>query len=120
MKEKVELLAAMSNERRLQILTHLAHKERKVGELVEHVGVSQSALSQHLAILRSQKLVATRRDAKTIYYSLTSPAVLAVLSALDQALAIPDAPSQPSMHDVRHREERAGPTPDGRHMASDH
>ena len=89
MKEKVELLAAMSNERRLQILTHLAHKERKVGELVEHVGVSQSALSQHLAKLRALDLVSTRRDAQTIYYMVSSPHIELMLSTLSSLYMSP-------------------------------
>jgi DNA-binding transcriptional ArsR family regulator len=53
--------------------------------MAEEVGLSQSALSQHLARLRSEKIVATRRDAQTIYYSLRSNEVLAILLTLDEA-----------------------------------
>ncbi|HYD98938.1 MAG TPA: metalloregulator ArsR/SmtB family transcription factor [Alphaproteobacteria bacterium] len=78
------LLKALSNERRLVILCHLAAGERSVGELERLVGLSQSALSQHLARLRRDHLVSTRRSAQTIYYSLTSEAAKTVLTTLDQ------------------------------------
>ena len=61
------LLKAMSNEHRLLILCQLVPGEKSVGELVRLVGLSQSALSQHLARLRRDNLVRTRRDAQTIY-----------------------------------------------------
>ena len=64
------LLKAMSNEHRLMILCQLQNGERSVGELERLVGLSQSALSQHLARLRRDQLVRTRRVAQTIFYSL--------------------------------------------------
>lgn len=76
------LLKAMANERRLLILCYLAEGERSVGELERLVGLSQSALSQHLARLRRDRLVRTRRSAQTIYYSLhgdEAPAIMARL-----------------------------------------
>lgn len=76
------LLKAMSNERRLLILCHLSRGERSVGELCDLVDVSQSALSQHLAKLRHDSLVQTRRDAQTIYYSLQGEAVQQILRTL--------------------------------------
>lgn len=76
------LLKAMSNERRLLILCHLSRGEHSVSELCELVDVSQSALSQHLAKLRHDDLVKTRRDAQTIYYSLKGPAVSRILDTL--------------------------------------
>ncbi len=76
------LLKAMSNERRLMVLGYLSQGERSVGELERLVGLSQSALSQHLARLRHDKLVVTRREAQTIYYSLASPEVDAVMSTI--------------------------------------
>ena len=67
------LLKLVANERRLLILCRLASAgEASVGELARIVGLSQSALSQHLAKLRRDSLVRTRRDAQTIYYSLAS------------------------------------------------
>jgi len=77
------LLKAMGNRRRLHILGLLAVNERRVGELENLVGLSQSALSQHLARLRRDGLVSTRRQAQTIYYSLASDDVRQILAALD-------------------------------------
>ncbi|MFO1038030.1 MAG: metalloregulator ArsR/SmtB family transcription factor [Geminicoccaceae bacterium] len=76
------LLKAMSNEHRLLILCQLVGTERSVGELVRLVGLSQSALSQHLARLRRERMVKTRRDAQTIYYSIASDEALALLKRL--------------------------------------
>jgi len=85
------LLRAMSNERRLLILCHLSRGERSVGELCQLVDVSQSALSQHLAKLRHDDLVTTRREAQTIYYALRGEAVRRVLDTLYE-LYCNDAP----------------------------
>lgn len=76
------LLKAMSNENRLMILCNLLHGEKTVGELEHGIGLSQSALSQHLAVLRQNKLVSTRRDAQSIYYSLTGVEARAVIETL--------------------------------------
>lgn len=77
------LLAAIGNDKRLKILCELAEGEASVGSLAKKVDLSQSALSQHLAKLRALKLVATRRDAQTIYYSVASPLIPPVLTTLD-------------------------------------
>ena len=76
------LLKAMSNEHRLLILCQLVNGEKSVGELVRLVGLSQSALSQHLARLRRDNLVRTRREAQTIYYTVASHEALALLDQL--------------------------------------
>ena len=76
------LLKAMSNPHRLLILSQLTHGERCVRELENIVGLSQSALSQHLARLRRDKMVKTRRAAQTIYYSLAGEDVEAVIDTL--------------------------------------
>ncbi len=76
------LLKAMSNERRLLILCHLAEGERSVGELESLVGLSQSALSQHLARLRRDRVVRTRRSAQSIIYSLDGEEALTIMEAL--------------------------------------
>lgn len=67
------LLKALANERRIQILCLLRDGEKSVSELEDLVKLSQSALSQHLAKLRRDKIVKTRREAQTIYYSLKGP-----------------------------------------------
>src|SRR5262249_12530028 len=81
------LLKAMSNERRLLILCHLAEGERSVGELETLVGLSQSALSQHLARMRRDRLVRTRRAAHSILYSLAGGEALGVMDALRRLYA---------------------------------
>src|SRR3546814_14985558 len=65
------LLRMLANERRLMILCQLAEGELCVGQLQLRVGLSQSALSQHLAIMREQKIVATRRVGQSIYYRIS-------------------------------------------------
>lgn len=76
------LLKAMSNPHRLMVLCRLGASEASVGELQTDSGLSQSALSQHLAVLRGRGLVDTRRDAQTIYYRLSDPAVRQVIETL--------------------------------------
>jgi len=77
------LLSAMANPKRLMILCSLVKGEIPVGMLATQVGLSQSALSQHLSKLRAQKLVKTRRDAQTIYYSSSSEPVMKILATLE-------------------------------------
>ena len=76
------LLKAMSNPVRLMVLCQLAEGEKSVGELEKVADVSQSALSQHLALLRHRGLVRCRRAGQTIYYSLDGPEAPALLAAL--------------------------------------
>jgi len=76
------LLKAMANPSRLLILCQLAEGEKSVGELERLVGLSQSGLSQHLALLRRKGIVATRREAQSIYYSLASKEAEAIMAAL--------------------------------------
>lgn len=76
-------LKAISNQHRLLILCNLVDAELSVGELEKIVGLSQSALSQHLARLRKEEVVKTRRDAQTIYYSLQDKNVVDVLRLLE-------------------------------------
>ncbi|MBN8606710.1 MAG: helix-turn-helix transcriptional regulator [Caulobacterales bacterium] len=71
--EAARLLKLLANEQRLTVLCRLSGEEMSVTELGEYVNLSQSALSQHLAKLRADGLVATRRDAQTIYYRLADP-----------------------------------------------
>lgn len=80
--EVADLLKVMSNSSRLLILCELNNGERSVSALEEIVGLSQSALSQHLARLREAGIVETRRDAQTIYYSLVDPRVIGLVGAL--------------------------------------
>lgn len=80
--EAASLLKAMSNPHRLMILCRLGASPASVGELQTDSGLSQSALSQHLAVLRKRGLVDTRRDAQTIYYRLSDPSASEVITTL--------------------------------------
>lgn len=76
------LLKSMCNESRLMILCQLLEGEKSVGELEKLIGISQSALSQHLARLRHNDLVETRRQAQVIYYRLKGHKVPALMRTL--------------------------------------
>jgi DNA-binding transcriptional ArsR family regulator len=84
------MLKAMANQHRLMILCLLNNGERSVSELNQQIGIPQSSLSQHLGQLRREKLVTTRREAQTIYYSLASEEVKAVISTLYQVYCVPE------------------------------
>ncbi|RBO79854.1 MULTISPECIES: ArsR/SmtB family transcription factor [Marinomonas] len=75
-------LKALSNENRLLILCHLLEGEMSVTALNEKLPLSQSALSQHLAVLRKDNLVATRRESQTIYYSLGDQRVKTLIETM--------------------------------------
>lgn len=78
-----KLLKAMSNECRLLVLCHLAERgELSVGDLVARIGLSQSALSQHLAKLREEGLVSTRKEAQSVFYRVCDPKAEQVLTLL--------------------------------------
>lgn len=79
-----ELLKTLGNPQRLRILCLLVEGEHSVGEINAHVSLSQSALSQHLAILREQALVETRREAQTIFYRLADGPARALLGTLHE------------------------------------
>ncbi len=84
------ILKAMSNRHRLLILCQLVNGEKSVGQLEEVIGLSQSALSQHLARLRQQYLVKTRRQAQTIFYSLDGEEATSIIKALYVICTIAD------------------------------
>ena len=80
--EVAGILRALANEKRLMILCNLASGELTVGELTERLPLGQSATSQHLAVLREQGIVATRRQAQTIHYSLQPGPAAKVIGVL--------------------------------------
>ena len=80
----VELLKAMANEWRLMILCQLAEGEKTVSELQEILGLSQSALSQHLAVLRREKIVKSRKQAQSVTYSLAGDEAPKVMNTLHE------------------------------------
>lgn len=81
--EAAMLLGVMGNAQRLTVLKILSHGERSVRSINENVDVSQSALSQHLAVLRAADVVAVRRSGQKLYYSIKSASVLKILALLD-------------------------------------
>jgi ArsR family transcriptional regulator len=96
LQQKVGMVSAtlrlLGNEKRLLVLCRLwLTGEMSVGALADEVGLSQSALSQHLARLRADGLVTTRREAQVLYYSISDPRVRALLEALYQIYCKPEA-----------------------------
>jgi len=82
--QAVNLLKALAHKERLLILCHLKDGELSVSQLLANSSLSQSALSQHLARLREEAIVKTRKEAQTVFYSLSSGNVSEIISALQQ------------------------------------
>lgn len=80
--DAARLLKTLGNDKRLLILCLLVDGEHSVGELNAQLDLSQSALSQHLAVLREDGLVRTRREAQTIFYSLAEGPARRILETL--------------------------------------
>lgn len=80
--QAAELLKAMANAQRLRVLCLLLGKEMSVGEINTQLDLSQSALSQHLAVLRQHDLVATRREKQTVFYSVADGPVRDIIQTL--------------------------------------
>jgi DNA-binding transcriptional ArsR family regulator len=87
--EASRLLSAMGNPRRLMVLCNMLDGEKSVGELADIAGLSSAALSQHLGKMRALSLVKTRRDGQTIFYSLASREVRAMLETLYRLFCAP-------------------------------
>jgi len=86
-----QLLKALSNERRLMILCQLGDGELTVGQIQARLRLSQSALSQHLAVLRAEGVVTTRREGQTIFYRIADPAAVKVVATLAEIFCPPGA-----------------------------
>jgi len=76
------LLKLLASEQRLILLCRLIEGECSVGDLAQYVGLAPSAASQHLAKLRAEGVVSTRRDGQTIYYRMSNPATVRMIDAL--------------------------------------
>lgn len=85
--EASALLKAMSSEARLMILCRLLEGEKSVSDLEKMIGLSQSAISQHLAVLREHELVTTQRQGQSIKYSLAGPKPKAIIEVLHRIYA---------------------------------
>ena len=82
--DAASMMRALSHEARLLVLCELVGGERTAGELVERSGLSQSARSQHLAKLRDENFVATRREAQSIFYRIADPKAARLLGVLHE------------------------------------
>jgi DNA-binding transcriptional ArsR family regulator len=102
--DAAQLMKALGNEQRLLILCNLLEGPMSVGDLNARVALSQSALSQHLAVLREGGLVETRRDAQSIHYSLPTGPVTRVLTLLREMYCSPG-----TMRGARRRERGSAP-----------
>jgi DNA-binding transcriptional ArsR family regulator len=91
--EAAALMKALGNEQRLLVLCNLLEQPMTVGELHQRMSLSQSALSQHLALLREAGLVETRREAQSIHYSLPPGPVTRVMALLQDIYCAPGSPA---------------------------
>jgi len=91
-----ELLKALANRHRLMIVCQLIGGERSVGELATFLGLRDSTVSQHLALLRKDGLVSARRDAQTIRYSISSSPAREVVETLYRVYCAPRAACRPN------------------------
>lgn len=82
LKQAALTLKAMANIKRLEILLYLSQNETSVGDLQQKIGLSQSALSQHLAVLRQAGLVQTRRSRQQIFYRMENTLIKRILNIL--------------------------------------
>jgi DNA-binding transcriptional ArsR family regulator len=103
------LMKALSNEHRLLILCHLIERgEMTVGELVAHIGPTQSALSQHLAKLREQGLITFRRDSQTLHYRVCDDRAASLLQLLYEIFCgDPQAVRKPRMAEAPARRNKS-------------
>ena len=95
--EAAALLKALSNDQRLLVLCALLTGSLSVGEINERVPLSQSALSQHLAVLRAAGVVTTRRQSQTIYYALAQGPALKIMQVLYDAFCAPNTRKRASI-----------------------
>lgn len=87
--EACDLMKALSNRHRLMILCHLIDGERSVGQLAEFLDIRDSTASQHLALLRRNRLISGRRDGQTIWYSIESETARRVVEVLYETFCTP-------------------------------
>jgi DNA-binding transcriptional ArsR family regulator len=83
---KAEFFKTLGHPMRIRVLELLSENEHSVGEMLAELGVESSNLSQQLAVLRRSGLVSARREASTVYYSLTSPQVAELLAVARRIL----------------------------------
>ncbi|CAN5395808.1 hypothetical protein BH09PAT4_BH09PAT4_00140 [soil metagenome] len=77
-----ETLKTLANQKRLEIVQLLSHKELTVGDMVDMLGMPQANISQHLSLLRQYRIVATRKDGLRVFYRLTDPRITSIVHEL--------------------------------------
>ena len=82
--EAADILSLLANGKRLTIVEHLLENEMSVGAIAKKLSLSQSALSQHLARMREEGLVAFRRDGQSLWYRIADPRIDALLASLER------------------------------------
>jgi len=87
--EAAKMLKSIAHRDRLLILCILSEGEKSVAELQQHSTLSQSAFSQHLAVLRKEALVETRKVSQSVYYRISNPNIAKILEALYQIYCQP-------------------------------
>ncbi len=101
-----ELLKSLANPHRLMIVCQLLDQHRSVGELAAFLGIRDSTVSQHLALLRKDGLVTTRRDGQTIWYSISSAPARAVVETLYRMYCAPTSACEPTQKKTPPRKRR--------------
>ena len=89
-----DLLKALASPNRLKILCHLVDGEKSVGQVAALVGIREATASQHLALLRKDRLVDSRRAGQTIYYRMVSPVAERLIGVLYEAFCPAALPSE--------------------------
>ncbi len=98
-----ELLKSLGNPVRLMIVCQILNGEKSVGELAEFLNVSQSTVSQHLALLRKDGIVSPRREAQTIYYSISSVPAKEIITVLYDLYCAPGGICNPNPAQAKKR-----------------
>jgi DNA-binding transcriptional ArsR family regulator len=99
--EASELLKALANPHRLMIVCQLIEGPRSVGQLAEFLGIRDSTVSQHLALLRRDGLLSATRDGQTIWYAISSPQAKALLETLYRLYCAPSPLCAPEAKPTR-------------------
>lgn len=92
-----DLLKALANPQRLRVLCLLIEGERSVSQINQRVPLSQSALSQHLAVLREKGLVDTRKQAQTVFYRVAEGPVHRIIQTLHEIYCAVGADAEPAL-----------------------
>ena len=91
-----DMLKALANRHRLMILCQIAESERSVGELADLLGLRDSTVSQHLALLRKDGLVTTRREGQTVWYAIADPAARRMIETIYRIYCAPGSSCGPA------------------------